>query len=339
MSSSTSIPEPDLHTDSSFTKMSVADVDSIGAHCQMSFCHQLDFLPFRCESCRGKFCLDHRSETAHQCANAGAWARARAAQLDSSSTTPSAPRPHILTHEAQCSAPSCKILVNTPLVPGIDCVTCRRTYCLKHRMKEDHDCSKLTPLGVGQKRDSGLNDAMTKLRAWGAARKAATSTSSSTTTRTTASKAAPSRPLSTLSRIVSPFTTTKTTTTASAFAALNTLKKSAKGDAKIPTTSRVYVHVEAVAEGREGSAGAKVPRADAFYSAEWVVGRVLDAAAQTLAIRNVNNRVDKEEDRLRVFWIEGGRLLAFGEKLGSAGANVKSGDTLVLLRGVGATEA
>ena len=206
---------------------------------------------------------------------------------------------------------------------------------MKHRMKEDHDCSKLTPLGIGQKRDNGLNDALTKLRAWGASKKAATTPPTSSTT----SKAATSRPTTTLSRIVSPFTTSKATTAATTFSALNTLKKNAKGDAKIAASSRIYVHVEAVAEGREGSAGAKVPRADAFYSAEWVVGRVLDVAAQTLAIRNVNNRIDKEEDRLRVFWVEGGRLLAFGEKLGSTGANVKSGDTLVLLRGVGAAEA
>jgi hypothetical protein len=33
--------------------MATADVEAIGAHCQMSFCHQLDFLPFKCESCKG----------------------------------------------------------------------------------------------------------------------------------------------------------------------------------------------------------------------------------------------------------------------------------------------
>ena len=37
----------------SFTKMSVGDVEAIGAHCQMPFCRQLDFLPFKCESCKG----------------------------------------------------------------------------------------------------------------------------------------------------------------------------------------------------------------------------------------------------------------------------------------------
>lgn len=78
----------------------------------------------------------------------------------------------------------------------------------------------------------------------------------------------------------------------------------------------------------------KIPRADAFYSGEWTVGRVLDMAAKTLGVANVNNRGGGEEEKLRVFHVEGGKLLAFSDKLGAA-AGVKNGDTLVLLRGVG----
>lgn len=37
----------------SYTTMSYGDVEAIGSHCQMTFCHQLDFLPFKCESCKG----------------------------------------------------------------------------------------------------------------------------------------------------------------------------------------------------------------------------------------------------------------------------------------------
>ena len=37
----------------SYTAMSVGDVEAIGAHCEMAYCHQLDFLPFRCDSCKG----------------------------------------------------------------------------------------------------------------------------------------------------------------------------------------------------------------------------------------------------------------------------------------------
>lgn len=90
--------------------------------------------------------------------------------------------------------------------------------------------------------------------------------------------------------------------------------------------------MEAVAAG-EGHVSPRVPRADAYYSGEWSVGRVLDAAAATLGVRNENNRGGGEAEMLRVFHVEGGRLLEFGEKLGASG--VKSGETLVLLRGVG----
>jgi hypothetical protein len=41
--------------DESFTVMEGRDLEAIGAHCQMEYCHVLDFLPFRCESCRGYF--------------------------------------------------------------------------------------------------------------------------------------------------------------------------------------------------------------------------------------------------------------------------------------------
>ena len=49
-------------TADTFTKMSVADVEAIGAHCQMAFCHQLDFLPFRCDSCQGCVCQPDESQ-------------------------------------------------------------------------------------------------------------------------------------------------------------------------------------------------------------------------------------------------------------------------------------
>ncbi len=51
-SSSSSNPTPS-EQEATYSKMSVADLDAIGSHCQMAFCHQLDFLPFKCESCKG----------------------------------------------------------------------------------------------------------------------------------------------------------------------------------------------------------------------------------------------------------------------------------------------
>merc|ERR1711939_27528 len=45
MSTPSPAPEP-----SSYTAMD-SDVEAIGRHCEFAYCHQLDFLPFRCDSC------------------------------------------------------------------------------------------------------------------------------------------------------------------------------------------------------------------------------------------------------------------------------------------------
>ncbi|KAK4967869.1 hypothetical protein LTR42_010197 [Elasticomyces elasticus] len=285
---------------------SLGDVEAIGSHCQMPFCRQLDFLPFRCESCKGSFCLDHRTESAHTCPKEGEWARRRAQLNNAASRTGYAGpvKPNILTHEQQCSTPSCKTLINTPLVTGVRCDTCRREYCLKHRFTYDHDCAKLIPLGARPatgptQREKGLQ-ALEKLKAWGAAKKKAAIPVSSS------KKEAAARVQETAN-----------------------LKKSAKGDDKIAVEKRVYLYVEASSD----TISAKIPKGTFFYNGEYTVGRILDLAAKSLQVSNTNNMSDSEEDKLRVFHVEGGRLLGFGEKLGKV---VQSGNTVVLLRGVGA---
>ncbi|KAF4553089.1 CDC48-associated ubiquitin-like/zinc finger protein-like protein [Elsinoe fawcettii] len=299
--SSSHLDPPDQQ---SYTKMSVGEVEAIGTHCQMAFCHQLDFLPFRCESCEGKFCLDHRSETAHSCSQAGAWARRRAAQNNptSSSNIPVS-RPSVLTHEKQCAELSCKTLIDTPRIQGVHCDKCNRRYCLKHRFEEDHDCKNLKPIGarphLETQREKGLA-ALNKLKAWGASKK------SSFTVPQTKSKAA----------------------AAAQVKATNELKRTAKGDEKIAVESRVYLYVEAEKE----TTTAKLQNGKFFYSKDMTVGRVLDLAAKSLQVQNENNRGGGEERKLRVFHIEGGRLLEFSEKLGAV---VQTGNTIVLLRGVG----
>lgn len=112
---------------------------------------------------------------------------------------------------------------------------------------------------------------------------------------------------------------------------MNNLKKTAKGDAKLPVEKRVYIYVEAEAE----TAKAKFQKGEFFYSKDWVVGRVLDAAARSLVVQNINNQSSDEKDKLRVFHVEGGRILDFGEKVGTV---LQSGNTVVLLRGVGAPQ-
>lgn len=120
----------------------------------------------------------------------------------------------------------------------------------------------------------------------------------------------------------------KPTSNAARLVALNALKKTAKGDEKVLPQNRVYISVEAEA----ATTTAKFPTGSFFYSKDWVIGRVLDAAAKSLQVQNVNNQGTDEKDKLRVFHVEGGRLLDFSEKLGNA---VVSGNKIVLLRGVG----
>jgi AN1-type zinc finger protein 1 len=292
----------------SYTAMSIGDVEAIGAHCQMEYCRQLDFLPFRCESCHGQFCLDHRTERAHKCPKEGAWARAKAEQnRRSSPQTVTTSKPNILTHEQQCSHPQCKTLVDTPLTPGVHCQICNRRYCLKHRMKEDHACSTLKPLGarpisLTNQKERGLA-ALAKVKSWGMSKKASLANTTS-------------------------ILPSKKTSAATSLAAINSLKTAAKGDPKVPPEKRVYLHVEASADTTKS----KFPTGKFYYSTEWSVGRVLDAAAKALQVENVNNRGGGEAEKLRVFHVEGGRLLEFAEKLGDV---TKTGNTIVLLRGVG----
>ncbi|KAH7319858.1 hypothetical protein B0I35DRAFT_430012 [Stachybotrys elegans] len=284
----------------------VHDATLVGKHCEYDYCNQLDFLPFFCQSCSKTFCLDHRSESSHRCANAGAWAeRKRLAQLAQPSIGQGRTLRDKVASEKPCATPDCKTVIGTSLVTGVHCQTCNRDYCLKHRLQEDHDCKNLVPLGarpaaqfdVSQKTKSVLD----KFRAWGSAR------------REQAARALPKpKPTSASARLV----------------AVNNLKKTAKGDDKLAPEKRVYLYVEAEAE----TAKAKYPKGEFFYSKDWVVGRVLDAAARSLQVQNINNQSSDERDRLRVFHVEGGRLLEFGEKVGVA---LQSGNTIILLRGVG----
>lgn len=262
--------------------------------------------PPRCS----KFCLDHRTETAHQCAKAGEWARRRAqANQQSSRTSAPTQKTNILTHEQQCAEVSCKTLINTPLVTGVLCDKCNRSYCLKHRFGYDHDCDNLKPLGARTasstqtQKEKGLA-ALGKLRAWGQAKK----------------DAAPKMPKM-------PQSKAKQSAAAEA-KQIADLKRTAKGDDKIPVEKRIYLFVEASSE----TVTSKVPKGKFFYSADYSVGRMLDLAAKGLSVSNVNNRSEGEEMRLRVFHVEGGRLLEFGEKVGGV---CQTGNTVVLLRGVG----
>ncbi|TPX14149.1 uncharacterized protein E0L32_000543 [Thyridium curvatum] len=299
--------------ETSYVKMtdvqqSLPDVSLVGTHCQLEYCNQLDFLPFYCQSCRKTFCLDHRTESAHKCANAGAWAERRRAAQQAKSYAGEGRQLRDYVSQKPCATPDCKTVIGTSLITGVHCTSCNRDYCLKHRLKEDHDCKNLVPLGARPQTNDAAKrarSALDKLRAWGSAKKEAANQA--------AGRVLP-KP--------------KPSTAAARMVAVNNLKKTAKGDDKLAPEKRVYLYVEAEA----ATTTAKLPKGQFFYSKDWVIGRVLDAAARSLQVENVNNQSSKEEDKLRVFHVEGGRVLEFNEKVGSS---LVSGNTIVLLRGIG----
>ncbi|KAK1834247.1 putative an1-type zinc finger protein 1 [Podospora conica] len=284
----------------------VGDVDHVGSHCQFAYCNQLDFLPFVCPSCKETFCSDHRTESAHSCTSAGAWAeRKRQAELERVAIGSNRPVRDRISQK-DCAADSCKTVIGTSLVPAVHCARCNRDYCLKHRLEDEHDCKSKIPIGARPTAAGALNGAKSafeRLRLWGNAKKEAA-----------AARVLP-KP--------------KPSTAAQRAVAVNTIKKTAKGDEKLPPQKRVYLVVEA--EGKPESAWGENPKGCFFYSQDWVVGRVMDAAAKSLKVDNLNNQSTDKKVKLKVFHVEGGRILDFKEKIGEA---VVSGNTLVLLRGM-----
>ncbi|PFH60043.1 hypothetical protein XA68_11527 [Ophiocordyceps unilateralis] len=278
------------------------DASLVGKHCQYAPCNQLDFLPFRCQACHKDFCGEHRTPSSHQCA-----VSSRQDQRLSGDAVTKKERSPNRAAEKACDSPTCKAVIGTPLTPSIQCRTCRRDYCLKHRLQEEHDCKSLVAATKGhdeaaQKKQSALD----RLRAWSAAHMRHTSDGSG-------AKA-------------------KSGPVASQMVARNLLRRNAKGRADVPEDMRVYLHVEAEPNpGKE-----QLLKGDFFYRKDWVVGRVLDEAAKSLQITNINNRTTDERQRLRVFHIEGGRMLDFSEKIGTA---TETGNTIALLRGVGPSPA
>lgn len=289
------------------SEMADKDLESIGRHCQLEYCGQLDFLPFRCGSCQGTYCLEHRSETAHKCSRAGEWARRREGGSSNVNENSAPTQKPTIYNSDQCAHISCKTLVNTMKDPGVRCPQCNREYCLKHRLREEHDCAKITPLGArpagnAASANETLRSMFSRVRTWGKDKGQATAAGLTP-------KPKPNSPAARMTE-------------------LNSMKRSAKGDPGVPQDRRVYLHVVGTSDTQTN----EPPAGNFWFDGRWKVGRVLDDAARRLHVENLNNRVG-EEARLRMFHVESGEFLEFSESLGEG--KVKQGHTVVMLRGAG----
>lgn len=138
------------------------DLMSIGAHCSVESCRQKDFLPFTCAACRGTFCLEHRTHSAHQCpagpsvategqaivcpvcahaiklrpgqdGNEAFEAHARSGTCD--------PSNYARVHRKQrCPVSGCREKMTT--LNRYRCKKCGLEVCMSHRLPGDHGCDE-----------------------------------------------------------------------------------------------------------------------------------------------------------------------------------------------------
>lgn len=130
---------------------------SLGTHCAVSSCRQIDFLPFTCDCCANVYCLEHRTYPAHHCQLAAGKECtaivcpicAKAIKLvhgqdpneafDMHMNQNCDPSNYAKVHKKQkCPVSNCKEKLTT--INKYKCKKCAQTICLKHRDPEDHGC-------------------------------------------------------------------------------------------------------------------------------------------------------------------------------------------------------
>ncbi|KAF8822465.1 AN1 family Zinc finger domain-containing protein [Cardiosporidium cionae] len=133
-----------------------------GVHCHHSYCKQLDFLPFKCESCKLEFCSEHYRPEEHSCLGPPkvdkrvmicpycleniqmiggedpniSWQERHAPHC----------RPSMYEKRKQqsrgttCPVSGCREKLTE--ISSFRCRHCNQTVCLQHRSQEDHICRK-----------------------------------------------------------------------------------------------------------------------------------------------------------------------------------------------------
>ncbi|KAF9196589.1 hypothetical protein BGZ50_009104 [Haplosporangium sp. Z 11] len=283
---------------------------AIGAHCDFTACQSLDFLPFQCSFCAKTFCTHHRLPSDHACTQWSLETHANSVQLcprcDRLLLTPKKHNPATILKEHQDRACS-------------------------HRHPTDHACPKIEErrlaAEVEQKKKLDIRDAVAKkftgttstvtgaasassktdeekqaaakikseaaravieeAKAKVAARNAATKSSTSPANSITPG------PKSSAAGTSAASTTTKPKK-ASRVVSLIKLKKIAKGEDKIPLSSRIYVYIRSPV----------FPQLDdkaVFIDKSWTVGRSMDKIVEWLKIAMPKNEPFVAEKRFSIF--------------------------------------
>ncbi|KAK3010608.1 hypothetical protein RJ639_010784 [Escallonia herrerae] len=128
----------------------------LGMHCQHSDCHQLDFLPFKCDGCSKVFCVEHRSCKSHECPKPDHNSRkvvvceACSMSIETTGKDEESEKAVLERHEksGDCDPkkkkkPTCQVRRCREILTFSNtstCKTCQIKVCLKHRFPGDHAC-------------------------------------------------------------------------------------------------------------------------------------------------------------------------------------------------------
>eukprot|EP00927_Polykrikos_kofoidii_P030735 TRINITY_DN26460_c0_g1_i1.p1 TRINITY_DN26460_c0_g1~~TRINITY_DN26460_c0_g1_i1.p1 ORF type:complete len:277 (-),score=27.36 TRINITY_DN26460_c0_g1_i1:121-840(-) len=134
----------------------MAVLSNEGAHCDLKECRQQDFLPFVCDRCHGKFCLDHFRYADHACPQAAGLDNrvlvcplcAKGVKLvpgeDPDLTWQTHARADCpggvssASSKARCPVRNCKEKLTS--LNTFNCTRCGACVCLKHRFEDAHNC-------------------------------------------------------------------------------------------------------------------------------------------------------------------------------------------------------
>ncbi|CDK28499.1 unnamed protein product [Kuraishia capsulata CBS 1993] len=249
----------------------------IGQHCFI--CHDIDFLPYRCDLCKRNYCSNHKDELAtHVC--------------------PNAPRK---SSSGQKAVATTKLPPASSVFPDLKAI---RQQAFASPPKPNSISSKLLAdsKSLDTKISESASQALAKLKKF-------------MTLNAKSSKVSKNTP----SQFI--IETSK-------------LKNTAKGDAKIPESERVYIWVDYIPEDLKVSGSLKVP---IFVSRSWPIGRLLDSASAQLKIKNENNKTTDVSKRLTIFRKERvgekGNSFVYIPANGRVNKEIVTGDQIYLVRG------
>ena len=224
----------------------------IGKHC--TICRELDFLPFVCLKCQKSFCSNHRNEyNLHPC-----MIKLQQEKLDK---------------QEREKADISKLPKSQSVFPDLNKI--RKEAEIKYQAEQNRKIGqRLTNIKEdNNKLLTSVEVAMLRLK------KLLGNTKSNNNSKSSSGM-----------KLFSFGNNKSTNSTASRMIELNKLKRSAKGDSRIPINDRIYVWInynsddDTKFELKQGQ----------FFSKRWPIGKMLDSSAELSKIKNVNNKeVDK----------------------------------------------